>query len=517
MGKASRARSARQAVAEMKKEQEQKALALKKKKTTINIIVGAVSLLLAAVFIGTVIFLSAAKSNGSLLRAKTAIKSDNLKIDGTTFAYFLNYQYSDFVTNNSNNLSSYGLDISVSIRDQEYYDGQTWFDYMAEQTESNLTEVLYLAEKAKSEGMKLGDKEKKDIDDFIADLKKGAEESEFSFDEYLYGRFGQGVREEDIRKGLEISMLATKYYDETIDSVTYSDKEIQEYFEANSVDFMTVDYKYYKFTPATTEDMTEEEIEKEHKKATDNANRLAAATSPESFDSILTEILKENGTTEANIKTAIQNTVLTGSSYDEEFDISVWAFSADTKLNSTKLYPNGNSSSVYMITKLPYRNEGETRTVRHILISSDSYEKDEDAKAKADEVLAEFNKGAKTAESFGELAKKYSEDPGSATYGGIYEDFAKGTMVEPFEKWAFDSARKEGDTGIVKTDYGYHIMYFVKEGNPVWKNEVVLSLKDNNYEALYNKLKKTYTVTFNEAILDDIPVIKFSSSSATTY
>ena len=43
-------------------------------------------------------------------------------------------------------------------------------------------------------------------------------------------------------------------------------------------------------------------------------------------------------------------------------------------------------------------------------------------------------------------------------------------MVESFDAWCFDSARKPGDTGIVKTNYGYHVMYFVG-ANTVWQEQ----------------------------------------------
>ena len=43
-------------------------------------------------------------------------------------------------------------------------------------------------------------------------------------------------------------------------------------------------------------------------------------------------------------------------------------------------------------------------------------------------------------------------------------------MVESFDAWCFDSSRKPGDTGIVKTNYGYHVMYFVG-ANTVWQDQ----------------------------------------------
>ena len=75
-----------------------------------------------------------------------------------------------------------------------------------------------------------------------------------------------------------------------------------------------------------------------------------------------------------------------------------------------------------------------------------------------------------TEENFIELVEQYSEDPGSNTNGGLYEGVYKGQMVEEFNDFCFDESRKPGDTGIVygeSSSYaGYHVMYFVGEGDP---------------------------------------------------
>ena len=55
--------------------------------------------------------------------------------------------------------------------------------------------------------------------------------------------------------------------------------------------------------------------------------------------------------------------------------------------------------------------------------------------------------------------------------GGLYTDVYVGRMVEPFENWCFDESRQYGDTGLVRTNYGYHIMYFV-ESREVWVGSV---------------------------------------------
>lgn len=110
-------------------------------------------------------------------------------------------------------------------------------------------------------------------------------------------------------------------------------------------------------------------------------------------------------------------------------------------------------------------------TVRHILISPEgdptgedgaySQEQIDAVRAEAQEILDAWKAGEATEESFAALATEKTDDPGSASNGGLYEDFTMGKMIKPFEDWSFDTARKQGDTDLVETDYGVHVMYFV--------------------------------------------------------
>ena len=114
--------------------------------------------------------------------------------------------------------------------------------------------------------------------------------------------------------------------------------------------------------------------------------------------------------------------------------------------------------------------------VRHILIQPTSasgastYTEEEwaAAEAKANEVLNEWLTKNPDEDGFSVLAEAYSTDPGSASNGGLYENVYVGQMVPEFNDWCFDATRQYGDYGIVKTTYGYHIMYFVRS-NLVWK------------------------------------------------
>lgn len=123
--------------------------------------------------------------------------------------------------------------------------------------------------------------------------------------------------------------------------------------------------------------------------------------------------------------------------------------------------------------------DGHLVDVRHILImpeggatddSGNTVYTDEEWQAcqeKAEELLKAWEDGEKTEESFAALANEHSADGGSNQKGGLYENVTPGQMVEEFDAWCFDDSRKAGDTGLVKTVFGYHIMYF-SDSRPQW-------------------------------------------------
>lgn len=102
----------------------------------------------------------------------------------------------------------------------------------------------------------------------------------------------------------------------------------------------------------------------------------------------------------------------------------------------------------------------EERRASHILITAPRTAAEgerQKAKAKAEDLLAQARKAP---DSFAELARKNSQDPGSASKGGDLDFFVRGAMVKPFEDAAF--ALKKGEfSGVVETEYGYHIIRLI--------------------------------------------------------
>jgi len=93
--------------------------------------------------------------------------------------------------------------------------------------------------------------------------------------------------------------------------------------------------------------------------------------------------------------------------------------------------------------------------VRHILLKTTGKSPEEDAKikAKAEDLLKQIKAGG----DFAELARKNSDDPGSATKGGELGWIVRGQTVKPFEDAAF-SLKPNDISNAIKTEYGYHIL-----------------------------------------------------------
>jgi peptidyl-prolyl cis-trans isomerase D len=140
----------------------------------------------------------------------------------------------------------------------------------------------------------------------------------------------------------------------------------------------------------------------------------------------------------------------------------------------------------------------EERRASHILItaakSAPAAER-EKARARAQELLATVRKAP---DSFAEVARKNSQDPGSAANGGDLDFFPRGGMVKPFEDAAF--ALKKGEiSDVVESEFGYHIIKVTDIKTPKQKSFAELrasleeDLKNQQAKARYAEAAETFT------------------------
>ncbi len=151
------------------------------------------------------------------------------------------------------------------------------------------------------------------------------------------------------------------------------------------------------------------------------------------------------------------------------------------------------------------KSSGNMVDVRHILImpeaNADTNEVSEAQKKaaleEAEKLLAQWKAGAATEESFAALATEHTDDGGSKGNGGLYTEITPySSYVEPFLTWSVDPSRQPGDTGIVETEFGYHIMYWVS-GEEEWISAATTQLLAERLTEVTDAAKEQYPIEIN--------------------
>lgn len=487
-----------------------------------------------AIVIGLVIGIVAVSlSKAPKLEKTVSGTSEKYEIDNAMMAYFMYGQYKSYVQNNYYYLTYLGLDTSKSLKSQNIAgsDNMTWFAYFMNVAKNQVNELVALASTAQEKGLKLEEKELKAIDDTMKSIKEAAATNGFaSVNKYLASYYVTGVTESAVRKCMELQYLASKYYTELTDTYTYTDAQIEKYADDNPDKFLKFDYIYYTFKSGAKSDATDAEKKKALEEAKAKADELKGKiTDDKSFLELITDMEKakeeeakknETGTSAAGgsgssdkeEKDYTKNYIKEGASYTKDNDLTKWVDEKDRKAGDVTVIETKDGDtvtgySVYYLTKTFYKDEYATKNVRHILFGIGNYGEYADkaaAKKKAEEILATYKKGDMTEESFSALAKEYTNDS-NADKGGLYENVEKDTMVTAFNDWIYNKDRKPGDTDIVETTYGQHVMYFVGDGKIAWKLTAEKNLKSEQYDKELKDLEKKYPVTYDAAKLAQIP------------
>ena len=394
----------------------------------------------------------------------------------------VNYRYANQYYSFANQYGSYaslfGLDTSGGIRGLDKQpcsmtDGGTWKDYFLDSARQEMIHATILGKYAADNGISLNDEDYAQIDSAFEGLEEQAKSLGYaSGDHMLAANYGTGVNQKLIHTAYEESTLANKAAKALTDSFAYTDAQLEEKYQSyeGANDFFDYAYCYVsaervETTDAdgnTSSDVTDETVAAAAEKASAIADTYKKAAGDSPAARLINAAASED-------QSGSQQTHVQGSSVPA----ADWMLDASRKSGDVTVYPDENGCYVVVFLSRDDNNYN-TVNVRHILVKAEADadgnytdEAKAAAKARAEEILAEFESGDKTEDSFAALANEYSEDTGSNTNGGLYENVAKGQMVEEFDAFCFDS-HKPGDTGIVYGESGsyagYHVMYYVGEG-----------------------------------------------------
>ena len=364
---------------------------------------------------------------------------------------------------------NYILDVSKPLEEQMLEEDRSWHQYIIEITIDSTKALAGVYQTAMKNGFVLPEEHQKDIDTFDEQLESIASEVGMTKEEYLFYSYGEDVSIEAVKKMTEIQIVSNAYMEAYREDIEVSEEDVEAYYSSNKKDIDTVDFQFYTsyYGAAEGEEpaLTKEEAEAQ-------ANKLVAVESKEEFISLAKEF-----TTDEKQKLAFEEgepTLFSGASYTSTGieEVSEWLFDENRKAGDTMVYHDEEFTGyIAMMFERRVDPDYDYVNVRHALIAPEKAEdgsiSDEawaNAEAKANEIYDGYLAGETTEEAFAELAKEHSAD-GNAAQGGIYENVKKGQMVPTFNDWCFDEARQPGDSGIVKTPYGYHLMYFVGFGD----------------------------------------------------
>ena len=245
-------------------------------------------------------------SNGVIGRWKKVMSSGRYEVTSNMMSYFFVTEYNEVASNYSAYLSTndkagmLSLNPYVALEKQmyggdpesgnTYYDkyffGEfegTWYDFFLTRAADSVKSMLIYCEYATDNNIALDDNDYKDIEDTLQTFRDyvGADKADSYFSQVI----AKGIKEKDVKKCLELSMLANKAILDISDRINASitDEDIVAKYEDNKLDYDHVDYMYYNFK-VNYDDVVKEYKEKYKK---DNNKELTDSELSTHKDAIL--------------------------------------------------------------------------------------------------------------------------------------------------------------------------------------------------------------------------------------
>lgn len=436
----------------------------------------------------------------------------------------LNYFYMSAINNFNSNYGSYaamlGLDTSKPLSEQVINNdtGLTWADDFLNTAKDNARSAYALADAAEAAGFTLSEDDLADIDSAINNMKLYANLYGYSSTkDFLKAQYGNGATEESYRQYVTLNALASAYRNNYSSSLTYTDADLRAAESENYEKYSSFTYNTYYLAASKFQAEDDEDSDKAVKAAEEAANSLIGedVATVADFDAAIAA-LDINKDTEASstaytdqqyasVSTTVRDWIT--DSARKEGDKTVIAnttTSTDDDGNETKttlgyyaVFFTGSNDNTFPLVN-----------VRHILVKFEggttdsttgtttySDEEKEAAKQKAEEILDEWMSGDATEDSFAALADEKSDD-GNGTTGGLYENVYPGQMVSSFNDWCFDESRQTGNTGIIESQYGYHVMYFVGKSDTTYRDyQIETELRNTDTQEWYDATVEAMPMT----------------------
>ena len=470
---------------------------------------------------------------GKAERETVAVTIGEHEISAAEFNCFFIDAVSNFYSQYGSYASLFGLDVSKAL-DQQFYDEEndiTWADEFVETAKENAKAIYGIVDEANANGFTLTGDQATYVDTQMTNLSAYATLYGYKdVDGYLQAMYGAGATEEIVRNYMEMTYIAQCYQDSVAESMEYTAADIEAKDKENANVFSNFSYNSYYLN---TSKFLEGGVEGEDgtKTYSDEEKAAAVAAAEEAAKSLVESV---NNVEQLDLAIAALSINAESSSAastackDYSYDyittaIQSWVTDASrqagdiTYIASTSETDGVETVNGYYVVLFNGSNDNTMllQNVRHILAKFEggktddngttTYSDEEKAAAKeaAEAIYAEWKSGEATEDTFAALANEKSDD-GDGTTGGLYENIYPGQMVTNFNDWCFDAARQAGDTEIVETEYGYHIMYYVGAAEQTYREyQIENTLRNEALDTWYNGIVEAQTMTAVD--MDHVP------------
>ncbi len=485
--------------------------------------------LVGAIVVGTVF------QFGVPQKVLRAVKIDGKSYSAAEYAFYYASVYNSFANYSKNYGSTYadGFDYNQSAADQTHTDSdgneQTFDKYFAQLAVDNMANVKRYYAKALEENIELTDEDNETINEAMTQFDEAR--GNYSVSSYLSKAYGRGITEKLFKKVVTEQQYVTRFKEiknEELGNDITEDK-INEEYSANKKDYDVVDFRWYTIdidTDAADTDAAKSEAEARADefiaavKADGNTEDAFKKQAIVFLDSESEDYETNKETYSKDGATILHKTDYATISSSVSTDAADWIYSVDDSGNYNR--PSGEMAKystdeyVYVIYTLgaPYQDTVKPVSVRHILcaFSDDTSaeptdEEKQAAKEKAETVLQSYKDSLEQSgkeydeDAFVNLVSENSDDTGTSSSGGLIEDMINNDQyVAEFEDWAFaegdfaGEVRKAGDVGIIETEYGYHVMYFVSQADePSWYTTIKDSLTDTESDEYWEDFEAQFS------------------------
>ncbi|MBQ3192435.1 MAG: peptidylprolyl isomerase [Oscillospiraceae bacterium] len=525
----------------LRKEQEaakmtEKQLAAQKEAKKVNLYTAAFVAVMAVILVvAIVVGVSQTITNTGIREKNTvAMTIGEEKLSNAQLNYFFMDAVNNFYSNYGSYASMFGLDVTLPLNEQfvDEESGLTWADDFLASAKDSAVSVYAMAAEAEAAGYTLPENTLTELENQLSSLDLYATMYGYADGEaYLKAIYGKGATKEGYLEYTKLNALANSYYNHYADSLTYDDAAIREAEAENFNAYSSFTFNSYYLSTSRFQEggTTGEDGVTTY---SDEEKAAAAEACKAAFEELLAQQITSVETLDAaiaampvNAETSASSTAYTDTKYaNVNSSYAQWLTSEERKEGDVAIFPNETTSTdedgnetttlngyyiIYYISSND--NAFALKDARHILVSfqggttdettgQTTYSDEEKAAAKetAEQLLADWKAGEATEESFAALANEKSDD-GDGTTGGLYENIYPGQMVTNFNDWCYDEARKAGDTGIVETEYGYHVMYFVGDGSLTYRDyQITEELRTEAVNTWYDEVINGAALTDGE-------------------